>query len=374
MTSNAFGLIYTGETNPFLRDLALSRSVAAVPFGGRYRCIDFILSDLVNTGVTSVGLITQKNYHSLMDHLGAGKEWDLHRKREGLFMLPPFMTKENTGLYRGSVDAIRSCLGYVRRNPQQYVIFSGSHTIFNMTFNDMIAQHIETRANITMLYNVCQMAPSEEQNLDLRLLMDDTGRVTEMELNPFSPRSANRSCDVMIMDKLLLEYLVEEAYSHGDYDLTRDILLKKCQTLKIMGYRYDGYVARLDSVNDFFQHNMALLQPEVRNDLFNPKHPIYTKVKDEVSAKYGENAVVRNSMLADGCQIDGTVENSIVFRGVSVKKGTVVKNSILMQGVSIGENCVMDHVILDKSVTVREGRTLTGYDGFPIILKKGTTI
>lgn len=374
MTSNAFGLIYTGETNPLLRDLALSRSVAAVPFGGRYRCIDFILSDLVNTGVTSVGLITQKNYHSLMDHLGAGKEWDLHRKREGLFMLPPFMTKENTGLYRGSVDAIRSCLGYVRRNPQQYVIFSGSHTIFNMTFNDMIARHIETRANITMLYNEGEIAASEEQNLDLRLLMDENERVTEMELNPFSPRSAYRSCDVMIMDKSLLEYLVEEAYSHGDYDLTRDILLKKCGTLKIMGYRYDGYVARLDSVNDFFQHNLALLQPEVRNDLFNPAHPIYTKVKDEVSAKYGENAVVKNSMLADGCQIEGTVENSIVFRGVSVKKGAVVKNSILMQGVSIGENCVMDHVILDKGVVVREGRTLTGYDGFPIILKKGTTI
>lgn len=374
MTSNAFGLIYTGENNPLLRDLALSRSVAAVPFGGRYRCIDFILSDLVNSGVTSVGLITQKNYHSLMDHLGAGKEWDLHRKREGLFMLPPFMTKENTGLYRGSVDAIRSCLGYVRRNPQQYVILTGSHTIFNMTFNDMIAKHIESRANITMLYNEGELAASEEQNLDLRLLMDATGRVTEMELNPFSPRSAYRSCDVMIMDKLLLEYLVEEAYSHGDYDLTRDILLKKCQTLKIMGYRYDGYVARLDSVNDFFLHNMALLEREVRNDLFNPAHPIYTKVKDEVSAKYGENAVVKCAMLADGCQIEGTVENSIVFRGVSVKKGAVVKNSILMQGVTIGENCLMDHVILDKGVVIREGRTLTGYDGFPIILKKGTTI
>ena len=144
MTSNAFGLIYTGETNPLLRDLALSRSVAAVPFGGRYRCIDFVLSDLVNSGVTSVGLIAQKNYHSLMDHLGAGKEWDLHRKREGLFVLPPFMTKENTGLYRGSIDAIRSCLGYVRRNPQQYVILTGSHTIFNMTFNDMIKRHVQT--------------------------------------------------------------------------------------------------------------------------------------------------------------------------------------------------------------------------------------
>ena len=374
MTSNAFGLIYTGETNPYLRDLALSRSVAAVPFGGRYRCIDFILSDLVNTGVTSVGLIAQKNYHSLMDHLGSGKEWDLHRKREGLFMLPPFMTKENTGLYRGSVDAIRSCLGYVRRNPQQYVILTGSHTIFNMTFNDMIAKHIETRANITMLYNDTDLTVSEEQNLDLRLIFDSNGRVTEMELNPYTPRSIHRSCDVMILDKLLLEYLVEEAYSRGDYDLTRDILLKKCATLKIMGYRYDGYVARLDSVNEFFQHNLALLQPEVRNDLFNPSHPIYTKIKDEVSAKYGENALVKNSMLADGCVIEGTIENSIVFRGVSVKKGAVVKNSILMQGVSVGENCHLDHVILDKGVIVRDGRVLTGYDGFPIILKKGTTI
>ena len=374
MTSNAFGLIYTGETNPYLRDLALSRSVAAVPFGGRYRCIDFILSDLVNTGVTSVGLIAQKNYHSLMDHLGSGKEWDLHRKREGLFMLSPFMTKENTGLYRGSVDAIRSCLGYVRRNPQQYVILTGSHTIFNMTFNDMIAKHIETRANITMLYNDTDLTVSEEQNLDLRLIFDSNGRVTEMELNPYTPRSIHRSCDVMILDKLLLEYLVEEAYSRGDYDLTRDILLKKCATLKIMGYRYDGYVARLDSVNEFFQHNLALLQPEVRNDLFNPSHPIYTKIKDEVSAKYGENALVKNSMLADGCVIEGTIENSIVFRGVSVKKGAVVKNSILMQGVSVGENCHLDHVILDKGVIVRDGRVLTGYDGFPIILKKGTTI
>lgn len=374
MTSNAFGLIYTGETNPMLRDLALSRSVAAVPFGGRYRCIDFILSDLVNSGVTSVGLIAQKNYHSLMDHLGAGKEWDLHRKREGLFMLPPFMTKENTGLYRGSVDAIRSCLGYVRRCPQEYVILSGSHTIFNMTFDEMIARHIETRANITMLYNEVDLTAGDEQNLDLRLMLDTDGRVTEMEFNPFTPRSTHRSCDLMIMDKLLLEYLVEEAYSRGDYDFTRDILLKKCNTLKIMGFRYDGYVARLDSANDFFRHNLALLEAPVRNDLFNPAHPIYTKVKDEVSAKYGENASVKNSMVADGCQIDGTVENSIIFRGVSVKSGAVVKDSIIMQAVSIGENSKLDHVILDKGVVIRDGRTLNGYEGFPIILKKGTVI
>ena len=374
MTSNAFGLIYTGENNPRLRDLTLSRAVAAVPFGGRYRCIDFILSNLVNTGVTCVGLIAQKNYHSLMDHLGAGKEWDLHRKREGLFILPPFMTKENTGVYRGTVDAFRSCMGYVRRCTQQYVILTGSHTIFNTTFDALFEQHVRTGADITILYNEDDVYEPEEQNDDLRLLMDASGRVTEMEFNPYRPRTNCRSCDVVIMDKLLLEYLVGEAFSRGEYDFVRDVLLKKCGSLKVYGCRYDGYVARMDSVTSYFRHNMALLDPAVRADLFNPAHPVYTKVKDEVSARYGEAAAVHNTILADGCDIDGAVENSVLFRGVTVGRGSMVKNSIVMQGVTIGNGCTLDHVVLDKGVTIRDGRTLVGYDSFPIILKKNTTV
>lgn len=374
MTSNAFGLIYTGENNPRLRDLTLSRAVAAVPFGGRYRCIDFILSNMVNTGVTCVGLIAQKNYHSLMDHLGAGKEWDLHRKREGLFILPPFMTKENTGLYRGSIDAFRSCMGYVRRCTQQYVILTGSHTIFNTTFDEMFGQHIRSGADITIMYSEDDEFDPEEQDNDLRLITDADGRVTEMELNPYRPRTNRRSCDVMIMDKLLLEYLVEEAFSRGEYDFARDVLLKKCSTLKVFGFRYSGYVARLDSVTGFFRHNMALLDAEVRSDLFNPAHPVYTKVKDEVSARYGDDASVKCAILADGCDIQGTVENSVLFRGVTVGRGSVVKDSIIMQGVTIGNGCMLDHVVLDKGVTIRDGRTLVGYDSFPIILKKNTTV
>ncbi|MDO4572142.1 MAG: glucose-1-phosphate adenylyltransferase subunit GlgD [Clostridia bacterium] len=374
MISDAFGLIYTGENNPLLRDLTLSRSVAAVPFGGRYRCIDFILSDIVNSGVTSVGLIMQKNYHSLMDHLGAGKEWDLHRKREGLFMLPPFMTKENTGLYRGSVDAYRSCLGYVRRCPQQYVILSGSHTIFNMTFNDLLEQHVDTGADITILYSEAEDFMPEEQNKDLRLGFDESGRVTEMEFNPFRPKSPFQSCDVAILDKKLFEYLVEEAYASGEYNFIRDVLLKKYRSLRMMGYRCNGYVARLDSVNRFYAHNMALLKPEVRAELFNPAHPIYTKVKDEVSTSYGADAAVKNSMLADGCSIEGRVENSILFRGVSVGRGAVVRDSIVMQAVEIGPGCELEHVILDKGVKISANRRLTGYDSFPIILKKNTII
>ncbi len=374
MISDAFGLIYTGEDNPKLRDLTVSRAVAAVPFGGRYRCIDFVLSSLVNSGVASVGLITQKNYHSLMDHLGSGKEWDLHRKREGLFMIPPFQTKENTGLYRGSVDAFRACLGFVRRCPQQYMILSGSHTIFNTTFTDMLQQHIDTGADITLMYNESDKFDPEDQDKDLRFTLADDGRIVEIELDPYKPRAPFQSCDVMIMDKRLFVETVEAAYARGDINYVRDVLVRRSDEFVCYGYRYDGYVARLNSVKSFFDHNMALLDHSVRADLFNGEHPIYTKVKDEVSAKYGKNARVSNAMLADGCEIDGSVENSILFRGVRVCKDAVVRDSILMQGVEVGEGCALDHVIIDKGARLQPGRTLIGYDSFPIILRKNAVV
>lgn len=374
MINSAFGLIYTGENNPKMRDLTLSRAVAALPFGGRYRCVDFILSNLVHSGVTSVGLIAQKNYHSLMDHLGAGKEWDLHRKREGLFILPPFLTKDSTGLYRGSVDAFRSCLGYMRRCPQQYVILSGSHTIFNTSFHEMFDRHVRTGADITIMYNEDAHFDPEDQNMDLRLTLDENERVTAMELDPYRPRTSFQSCDVMIMDKLLLEYLVEESYARGEYDFLRDVLLKKCSTLKIFGWRYDGYVARLNSVSSFFSHNMALLEPAVRQDLFNRERPVYTKVKDEVSARYGADAEVRNAMLADGCDIDGRVENSILFRGVHIAPGAHVKNCIIMQDGYVHSGAYIENCILDKQAVIKRNARLIGPAAYPIVIAKNVVI
>lgn len=210
MTDKAFGLIYTGESNMQLRELTYSRSIAAVPFAGRYRCIDFILSSLVNSGITNVGIITQKNYHSLMDHVGSGKEWDLHRKRDGLFILPPFVTRDNTGIYRGTIDALRSVLGYIRRSAQRYVVLTGSHTIYNTTFTEMLAQHIKTGADITIMYNEETDFNPEDQYLDLRLTLHESGRVTDLQLDPYRPLSNLQSCDTYIMEKTLLEYLIEE--------------------------------------------------------------------------------------------------------------------------------------------------------------------
>lgn len=374
MTNNAFGLIYTGEANARLRELTFSRSVAAVPFGGRYRVIDFLLSDMVNTGISNVGLITQRNYHSLMDHLGSGKEWDLHRKRDGLFILPPFVTKDNTGMYRGTVDAIRSVLGYVRRSTQKYVILTGSHTLYNTTYDAMLRQHIETGAEITIMYNVEREFNRADQFDDLRLNMDETGRVTDLSLDPYFPTSSFRGCDAYIMEKERLEYLVEEAASHGEYDFMRDVLVKNVKKCRIYGWRYDGYVARLDSVSTFYKHNMELLDPAIRMDLFNPRTPIYTKVKDEVPAKYTDTGRVRNSIVADGCIIEGEVENSVLFRGVHVCKGAVVRDSIIMQACYVGENSTLSNVVMDKGVLILNGRNISGHKTYPVIIRKGTTV
>lgn len=376
MNKEAFGLIYTGEANAQLRELTFSRSVAAVPFGGRYRAIDFVLSNIVNTGITSVGLIAQRNYHSLMDHLGSGKEWDLHRKRDGLFILPPFVTRDNTGAYRGTVEAIRSVLGYVRRNTQDLVILTGSHTVFNTSFDRMLQQHISTGADITIMYSDesgSDFDPSEQFD-DLRLKVDASGRVTELTFNPFSPSSSLTGCDVYIMDKSLLEYLIEDAAARGEYDFMQGVLIRNQSKYKVYGYEYKGYVARLNSLAQYYRHNMNLLKPEVAADLFNPARRIYTKVKDEVPARYIGDGRATNSIVADGCIIEGKVENSIIFRGVRIDKGAHVRNSIIMQSSHIDTDCELDYVVLDKGCNVHSGRKLAGYETYPMIIRKGITV
>lgn len=374
MMTNAFGIIYTGDNSMRLKDLAYSRSVAAVPFGGRYRCIDFILSNLVNTGITNVGVIAQKNYHSLMDHLGSGKEWDLHRKRDGLFMLPPFVTRDNVGLYRGTVEALKSVAGYIRRSSQRYVIISGSYTIFNAPFQDMLDQHVATGADITVMYNEEYAFDPQDQYDDLRFILADDGRIVDMEKNPYRPSSVYKSANVYLLEKTLLEYLVEEASAHGLYSFTQDVLMRNVSNLKIFGYKYDGFMARINSPNSYFAANMSLLEKGVRDGLFNEEHPIYTKVKDEVPARYGTQVRAANSIVADGCVIDGEIENCILFRGVHVAKGAKLKNCIVMQAAQIQEKAELDCVVLDKSVIVKRGRKLAGHENFPILIRKGSII
>jgi len=372
---DVFGLIYTSdESDMRLRDLTRSRSIAAMPIGGRYRVIDVLLSNLVHSGVSNVGLITQRNYHSLMDHLESGKAWDLNRKRDGLFILPPYVTRSSTGSYSGLLDAIRSNLNYVRRASQRYALISGSSTVFNMKFDDIMAQHLATGADITILYNV---PADDESNGDAdrtHLKMDESGRVVDIEVTPHLNTYPNVSMDVYIMDKALLTYLVEVSAAHYRSDFVRDVLIKQLGELKIYGYKYDGYVSRIDSIASYYKLNMDMLDESIRTPLLYRPNPVYTKVKDEVPARYEAGAKAVNCLVADGCIIEGTVENSVLFRGVRVGKGAVVRNCILMQGVEVQDGAQLSNVISDKDAFIKRDRRIVGQESYPVVIEKNAVI
>ena len=375
MLRNTFGLIYAGEQNINLRELVYLRTVGALPVGGRYRAIDFILSNMVNSGIRNIGVIAQRSYHSLMDHLGSGKEWDLSRKNDGLFILPPFSSAENMGTYRGLVDAIKGVMGYISRSKQQYCILSGSYTIFNRTFDDMVEYHMDSGADITMLYNEeeADFFKGERYN-DVRLHLNDDGRVIDLDNNATTSDSKKVGMDTYVMRKDLLEYLVEDCMSRGKYNFVSDLLMGNLNRIKIMGYEHKGYVGRLHSVASYYKINMDFLNRDVQDHLFYSDNQIYTKIKDEVPAKYAKTSNVKNSLVANGCIIEGEVENSILFRGVYVGKGAKIKNSIIMQNSEIYNNSDLEYVILDKSVNIRQGRRLIGDEVFPVIIRKGAIV
>ena len=375
MLRDTFGLIYAGEQNINLRELVYLRTVGALPVGGRYRAIDFILSNMVNSGIRNVGVIAQRSYHSLMDHLGSGKEWDLSRKNDGLFILPPFSSAENMGSYRGIVDAIKGVMSYISRSKQQYCVFSGSYTIYNMTFDDMVRYHLDTGADITMLYNEEESDDFRGERFnDVRLHLNDEGRLIDLEINAALSDSKKVGMDTYVIRKDLLEYLVEDCMSRGKYNFVSDLLMNNLNRLKIMGYKHGGYVGRLHSVASYYKLNMDFLNTDIQKDLFYGDNQIYTKIKDEVPAKYAKTSNVKNSLVANGCIIEGEVENSVLFRGVYVGKGTKIKNSIIMQNSEVYNNSDLEYVILDKSVNIRQGRRLIGDEVFPVIIRKGAIV
>lgn len=371
---DAMGIIYTVENGLDLKDLTQKRSIAAIPFGGRYRVIDFTLSNMVNSGIRNVGIITQNNYSSLMDHLGTGKEWDLNRKRNGLFILPPYISDSSPGWYRGSVDALHSIMSYVRRSSQKYVVLCGSYMICNIDFNKAFEFHMDRGADITVIYKEEKSLTSEELSKYTLMRMKNDGRVWDLEVNPRMPKSSNIFTKMFIIEKHLLEYLVEECAARGQSDFVMDILMKKLDSLKIYAYPYTGYLGRIDSVKNYYQHSMELLNPEIRNELFFKPGRIYTKIKDQVPAKYSDTAVVQNCMVADGCLIEGEVYNSILFRGVTVAKGAVIRNSIIMQDSIVHENAIIENVITDKEVMIGSGRRLIGQESYPMVIGKKAEI
>lgn len=371
MAASAIGIIFSNLHEENVPELVRRRTMASIPFGGRYRLIDFALSNMVNSGITTVGLMTNNNYRSLIDHIGSGKDWDLARKDGGLILLPPFSEKHDK-LYTTRLEALGSLTGFLNRRKEKYVVLTDCDGVAKFDISEILEYHENKNADITLVTHYGKVGHRSDFML---VSANEEGRVNEIKLTPHVKEGtkADIFVNVMVINRQFLLNLVEDSVTHGFTSFESDILVKQLDSLKVYRYDFQGYYAGIDSMSAYYKHNMELLEKEVRDELFGERD-IYTKVRDSAPSKYGENAVVKNSLISDGCVIEGVVENSILFRGVKVGKGAVVRDSIIMQDNFIGPNTSLDCVITDKNVVISDRKTLSGCSTLPYFIQKGTRL
>ena len=365
------GIIFSYERRNDLRELGEIRSSASVPVGGRYRAVDFALSNLMNAGTTDVGVVVHGRYQSLLDHLGTGKAWDLSRKHGGLRILPPFNYQKDWGTlpFRGKMEALQGVRTYLDTIRQDYVALMDGDLVANLPLKDIYEQHIASGADITV---VCGNDSFRTDNGSY-FEKDAAGRITDVLYQLNTPRGY-RGLDVYILSTALLKRLVDECAAKDLFSFRRDVLRASKDKLNIRMYIWEGFAAQIHSVQEYYDRSMQLLDPTIRRELFTPQRPIRAKGDDKSSPYIGTGGRCVNSLVADGCRIEGTVENSILFPGVVVEKGTVVRNSILFKETVVHENATLAHIIADKSVEIMSGRTLMGHATYPIVLAKESKI
>lgn len=369
---NVLGLVFANMHDTTLGDMTKNRTMGSVMFGGRYRLIDFPLSNMVNSGISEVGVITKSNYQSLLDHLGSAREWDLARKKGGLYILPPFGNVEST-LYRGRIEALYGAMSFIKHSRAKYVILSDCDVVTNIDYKPIVAAHVESGADITAVAHT-GVYSSEDIKTSTVFNVDADKNVTSVLINPDISGTCTTSLNVFVMSMDFLIETVNDAMARGNVSFERNILQEKCRELKIKIYEYDNYFSKLNSPESYFKSNMALLEPENARKLFVPKRSIYTKVSDNAPVKYDLDSKVSNSLIADGCIIEGEVENSVLFRGVKVGKGAKVKNCILMQGTVVGDNAELNYLITDKNVSICENHILTSSPQYPMYVGKGASV
>lgn len=368
---NALGIIFSNVHDNNVPELTMNRTVGAIPFAGRYRLIDFALSSMVNSGITHVGCITKRNYRSLIDHVGSGKEWDLARKNGGFVLLPPFGEKDSNSLYQTRLEALKTVLGFINRCNETYIVMSDTSSIYNIDFNDMLDYHIQSQAAITMLY--VQKDMSELAGSNNVILKVEKGAIKDISVDPKITGKVNVYGNIILMRREMLVSLVTDAIAHGRKHFIEDTIAKNLKALKVVGYKHTGYFEDISSLKRFYDVNLSLLDKKTRDSLFGVGE-VYTKIKDSAPTEYGKDAIVKNSLVSDGCIIEGEVYNSIIFRGVKVGRGAVVRNSILMKNTSVGDYASLNAVITDKNVNIRDRRVLSGCEEVPFYIKKDITV
>lgn len=375
--AEALGIIFPNSYDSLVPELVSERLMASIPFGSRYRMCDFLISSMVHCGIDNISIIVRKNYHSLMDHLGNGREWDLSRKKGGLNIVPPFAQKQ-VKMFAGRIEALESIKGYLKKQTEKYVIMSDANIAVNFDFNDLLNAHIKSGADVTMVYRKQEIPKAlirqSTEAMDLYYALGMNGdRVSKIYINPSEDGEMNFSLNIYVIERENLIRLIDEAYVHGYTYFVRDILEKQIDQLDIRGYCYDGYVAHIHDMKSYFEENMKLLEEENLDALFSGNQ-IYTKIRDDNPTRYINGSKAKNVMVADGCVIEGEVENSILFRGVKIGKGAKVKNCVLMQDTIVEDGASVEYVITDKDVTISSGKLLTGNASFQVYVSKGQTV
>lgn len=376
--ADALGILFPNSYDSLVPELVTERLMASIPFAGRYRLVDFMLSSMVNCGIDNISLIVRQNYHSLMDHLGSGREWDLARKKGGLNIVPPFAQK-TVSVYNGRVEAMASIIDYLKRQKEKYVIMCDTNIAVNFNFDDFMKKHVESGADVTIAYTHCNI-PEDVVNIDVTkkdlyytLELENDKRVSKIVVNDKSRDERNLSMNIYIMEREMLMDQIRKAYVNGYTYFERDLLMPQLKDMKVYGYEHTGYYARIVSMKSYFEENLKMLDEENVNGLFSPS-PVYTKIRDDNPTRYAKGAKVKNIMAADGCVIEGQVENSILFRGVKIGKGAKVKNCVLMQDTVIESGATVENAITDKDVTITGYKELKGTDTFPVFVEKRKTV
>ena len=373
------GIIFSNIHDNNIPELTRLRTIASVPFGCRYRFIDFTLSNMVNANIFNIDVITQSNYQSLMDHLGSGKDWDLARHSGGIKILPPNIMAGDSARRTSSttrLEALKSVYNSIAKIKDEYVVMSDCDVICNINFKAIIEDHIKNKADITVAVKTMPLT-EEQAAANVLFASDETGRITDVLPYPKNySGDADVSLNIVVMRTDYLLQMVQDAIAHDYNSMTRDFINRYKDTKNFRVYKYDGYFACVSSLADYFRCSMEQITDDnARKSLFDvPNRPVYTKVRNSTPTYYSDTSSVKNSMIADGCVIEGTVENSILFRGVKVGRNCTVKNCILMQDTITGENVFLNYVIADKNVVVRDGRMLSGCDVQPYYIEKGKMI
>ena len=364
----AIGIVLAGGNNRMMRELTNKRAIASMPVAGSYRAIDFALSNMSNSHIQKVAVITQYNARSLNEHLSSSKWWDFGRKQGGLYVFTPTITAESSSWYRGTADSLYQNIDFLKSSHEPYVVIASGDGIYKLDYNKILQYHIEKKADVTVVV----------KKLDNRadigrygvVALTDEGRITDIDEKPLETNLSTVSTGIYVVRRRLLIELLEKAAEEDRYDFVRDILVRYRNIKKIYGYMLDTYWNNISSVDSYYKTNMDFLKPEVRNYFFKQDPEIYSKVSDLPPAKYNPGASVKNSLVGSGSIINGTVENSVIFKQVFVGNNCVIKNSIILNDVYLGDNTYIENCIVESRDTIRANTRHVGTNGIKVVVEK----